>query len=148
MTCSGAYASAAEYDALMCANLDLTDADVLAEVNSYLALAASDVHVALAAVGACDCTLASWATAYLKKLNIIDAAVVHNCSCGRRLNDDQRDRWREWLERQYELIYSGKITVCSGDTGSDYPAIAWAEMSYTEWNAEQIANNEAMRDLP
>ena len=145
MSCDARYASAAEYDALMCAGLDLTDPDVVAEIESFLDIAASDVHVALAAVGACDCTLASWAAAYLKKLNIIDAAVIHRCPCGNRLSDDQRDRWREWLGTQFELIYTGQLTVCAGDTGANYPAFGTAEMNYTLWSEQQILDNEARR---
>ena len=145
MSCDARYASAAEYDALMCAGLDLTDPDVLAEIESVLDIAASDVHVALAAVGACDCSLASWATQYLKKLNIIDAAVIHNCPCGRRMSDAERESKALWLDKQFELIYTGQLTVCAGDTGANYPAFGTAEMNYTPWSEQQIIDNEARR---
>lgn len=146
--CSGAFASAAEYDALMCTGIDLTDVTQVAEVNSYLAIAAADVHAALAAVGACDCTLASWATVYLKKLNIIDARVIHGCPCGNRLTDEQRRMWLEWLDRQFELIRTNKLVLCSGDTGSEYPAFATAEYSWTVWNEAQIIVNEELKSVP
>lgn len=134
MNCTARFASADEYEVLICAGLDTDDAGVVAEVNSYLDLAAADVHAALAAVGACDCTLASWAAPYLKKLNIIDAAVIHNCPCGNRISDEQRRTWTEWLDRQYELIRTGKIALCAGDTSADFPAFATAEHSWTTWN--------------
>jgi uracil-DNA glycosylase len=146
MTCSGAFATAADYQNLLCAGIDLTDADEVAIINSALALAASDVHVALAAAGACECTYASWALTYLKKLNVIDAAVLQNCPCGTRLTDERKQTLIEWLDRQFELIRTGKVTVCAGDTGADFPAFATAEFSWTEWNeAEIIVNNELRR---
>lgn len=149
MSCSGRYASATEYNQMMaCDSLDLSDADVLAKVEAALDMAASDIHAALAAVGACDCTLATWATAYLKKLNVLDAAVLYNCPCGRSsMSSEARERWQIWLEKQYELIRSGKLSVCAGDSGSEYPAFGVAEMTYTQWNTEQILTNEMLRDL-
>ena len=147
MTCSGRFAEAVDYEALLCAGLDLDDADVVAEINSYLELAASDVHAALAAVGACDCTLESWATQLLKKLNIIDAAVLQNCPCGNRISDDRKETLQLWLERQYELIRTGKIPLCAGDSGADFPAVGTAEMSWTGWNEARIVNNESRRSV-
>lgn len=148
MACSGAFASAAEYEALMCAGIDLTDAGEVATVNAFLAIAAADVHAAMASVGACDCTLASWAETYLKKLNIIDARVIHNCPCGNRITDDLRRTWLEWLDRQFELIRTGKLALCSGDTGSEYPAFATAEYTWTVWNEAQIIVNEELKGIP
>src|SRR5512146_1327171 len=55
-------------DAFKVANLDARQRST---IEHYLDIAASDIHSAMAASGACDCTLASWATAYLEKLNII-----------------------------------------------------------------------------
>lgn len=147
MSCSGRYASAAEYNQMMaCDSLDLDDANVLAQVEAALDMAASDIHAALAASGGCDCTLATWATAYLKKLNVLDAAVLNNCPCGRSaMSGEERERWQLWLDHQYELLYTGKLTVCAGDTGSEFPAFGVAEMTYTNWNTEQILTNKALR---
>jgi hypothetical protein len=145
MACSGAYASAAEYDEMMCSDMDLSDPDVVAKINLYLTIAASDVHSALASVGACSCTLASWATAYLKKLNIIDAAVLQNCPCGNKLSQEARQMWLEWLNNQYTLIREGKIELCSGYTGSEYPAIGSVEQSLTEWTTAEIIINANQR---
>ena len=74
MPCSGRFASVDDYNNLLCAAVDLNDPIAIADIERALDLAASDVHMALAAVGACDCTLASYALSYLKKLNVIDAA--------------------------------------------------------------------------
>jgi hypothetical protein len=141
MTCSGRYAQARDYEELLCTGIDLENAGEVATVNAYLDLAASDIHVALAAVGACDCTLEGWASEYLKKLNVIDAAVIQNCPCGNRIPDERKATLSEWLERQYELIRSGKTPLCQGDSGSDFPAFGTAEYSFTSWNAAQIAYN-------
>jgi len=141
MSCAGRYAQATDYDTIMCAGLNLGDADTVLLVNSYLDLAASDVHAALAAVGACDCQLETWAIEYLKKLNVIDAAVIHGCPCGNRISDERKQVLGEWLERQYELIRTGKTPLCAGDTGADYPAFGVIEHSYTVWTEAQIVAN-------
>lgn len=145
MGCSGAYAAAADYEALMCAGIDLADAGEVATVNLFLAIAASDIHAALAGIGACSCTLAGWASVYLKKLNIIDAAALQNCPCGNKLSDDRKQALLEWLDKQFELIRTSKIALCEGDTGADYPAFATVEFSWTEWNQADIIDNEASK---
>lgn len=145
MTCSGAYAQAADYEALLCAGLDLSDAGEVALVNSYLALAASDIHAAVGAVGACNCTLEPWAVELLKKLNVISAAIMQGCPCGNRLDDDRKRDLGEWLERQLELIREGKLPLCQGDTGSAYPAFGSVEHSWTVWGESDIAWNDARR---
>lgn len=148
MTCSARFADADDYDALLCAGIDLTDASEVAQVNLFLDIAASDIHAAMAAQGMCDCTLASWATVYLQKLNIIDAQVIHNCPCGNRLKDEQRDALRTWIDQQLELIRTGKLTLCVDDTGTEFPAFGVAQMSYTGWSQAEIIANEALKRLP
>lgn len=145
MACTGAYATAAEYDTMMCSDLDLTDPDLLAKINLYLSIAASDIHSAMASVGACSCTLASWATTYLKKLNIIDAAVIQNCPCGNTFSQEEKVMWIEWLNGQYTLIREGKIELCGSGTGSVYPAVGSVEQSLTEWTAAEIIVNANQR---
>lgn len=147
MSCTGRFADAADYDQLLGAGIDLNDFEEVSTVNGYLELAASDVHAALAAVGACDCTLETWATAYLKKLNVIDAAVLQNAPCGNRLSDERKAVLLDWIERQYELIRTGKINLCQGDTGADFPAFGVAEYTYTTWNQSQIIVNEQLKRL-
>ena len=145
MACTGRYASAVDYDTIMCAGADLTNPDVVARIEAYLDMAAADVHMALASIGACDCTLASWSTQYLKKLNVVDAAVIQQCSCG-SIPDDQRQMWQEWLEGQYTLIREGKIVLCEGETGSQYPAFANAEIAHTDWSAAEIITHRIERE--
>jgi hypothetical protein len=144
MPCTGRYAQAADYENLFCAGVDLGNAGEVNTVNTYLDLAASDIHVALAAAGACNCTLESWAAEYLKKLNIIDAAVIKGCPCG-RIDNERKQVLGEWLERQYELIRTGRVPLCAGDTGADFPAFGVAEFGYTVWNEAQIIDNARRR---
>jgi hypothetical protein len=131
----------------MCAGLDLGDADTVATIENALDLAASDVHAALAAVGACDCTIAGWAETYLKKLNIIDAAVIHNCPCGNTLSDEEKQVFLQWLETQFTNIRQGKTEVCEGETGAEFPAFGGIQYSFTEGNTKRLIRNELLKDL-
>ena len=90
-------------------------------IEMYLDMAAGNIHASLAAVNACDCTLASWATEYLKKINLLEAGTLAQCRCvGTNLTVEGRRLWLEWTDRQLELIRLGNIEVCEGETGSDW----------------------------
>ena len=126
----------------------LLGAAEVATIEWFLDIAASDVHVALAASGACNCTLAGWANEYLKKLNVIDAAIYHKCPCGNaKLTDNERQAFLRWISDQFSLLRTGKLEVCQGATGADFPAVGWAEQSLTDWNAAQIVWNAFLREL-
>jgi hypothetical protein len=115
-------------------------------IEHYLNIAASDIHAALAASGACDCTLASWATGYLEKLNIIDAAAYYQCPCGQpSMTDDQRRAYLEWASEQLTLIRTGQLELCHGATGADFPAVGWAEQGWTDFATAQIIMNTDLR---
>ena len=125
----------------------LIDALERAAIESYLNIAAADIHASRAASGGCNCTLASWAADYLAKLNIIDAAVIHNCTCGGvKMSDEARANWLQWVDAQLELIRLGKLELCEGETGSEFPAWGSIEQSLTEWNQAQIIVNTTMRN--
>lgn len=133
---------------------DFIDAYRVVELNSaekaaielYLDITASDIHAALAATASCDCTLASWAEAYLQKLNIIEAGVFHTCPCAEpSISDQDRATYLTWIDAQLELIRTGKIAVCQGETGSEYPAGGAIELGLTEWNSAQIVINRLRR---
>lgn len=116
-------------------------------ITMYLETAAGDVHAALAATGACDCVLASWAETYLQKLNIWDAAVRHNCPCGNPgLSDDQRSMWLDWVNGQMGLLREAKIEVCDGETGADFAYTGWAEQGVTEFARTRIIANDILRE--
>lgn len=117
-------------------------------IEHYLDIAASDIHVALAATGACDCTYASWAAGYLAKLNIIDAAAYYSCKCGQpRFDTNQRQIFLEWMSQQLTNLVDGTTDVCQGATGKDFPAMGWAEQSVTEFNAASIIWADILRNL-
>ena len=108
-------------------------------IENFLRIAASDINAALRATGACDCSLAADALVYLAKLNIIDAAIWHNCPCGRPdLSEEQRRSFLDWINRELDNLRTGAIDLCSGYTGREWPAIATAEMAWTDWRAAEI----------
>jgi hypothetical protein len=146
MPCSGRYASAADFATLWHCGGPLTAAEQAA-IEAALDLTVSDIHAVLAAQDACDCTYAGWATELLKKLNVVEAALLMNCTCGgARLNDTQRQMYMNWLNTQLELIRTGKLDVCNGHTGNEYPALGWAEIAWTDENAAQIIYNRTRRE--
>lgn len=146
MTCSGRAASVQDFVALFhcgsAASADEEDA-----IENALDLTVSDIHAVMAASGACDCTLAGWATVLLKKLNCVEAALLMNCSCGgAQLTDAQKQFYGNWLQTQLDLIRTGKMELCDGHTGSEYPALGWAEIAWTNENAAQIDANREDRN--
>lgn len=120
----------------------LIDAHTIATIAQVLEIAASDIHAVLGAVGACSCTWASWASKFLKKLNIIEAAAFYSCPCAKpSMTEEMRQNLLGWGERQLELLRTGKLEVCAGSTGADFPALDWAEQSVTDFAAAQIIDN-------
>lgn len=114
-----------------------------ATVEHYLDIAASDLHVAMAQTGMCDCTLASWASGYLEKLNIIDAASYYQCPCGQpTMSDELKARYMDWCSVQLEAIRKGELDLCHGATGADFPALGWAQQGWTNWATAEIIYNE------
>ena len=147
MNCSGAYATAAEYFAFFCGgDIDCFEPSEESMVNEFLEKAAGDIHAAVAAAGACDCTFAGWADNYLKKLNILDAAVLQGCPCSNPYDAAQKRLIAEDLRRNFDMIMSGDIELCEGYTSSSFPAFGTAEQSLTEWSTAAIIQNEMLRD--
>ena len=144
MACDGPFATPQDFADFWCLDCFGTDAENILETS--LAVTASNIHAALAAVNACDCTLASWAVQFLKKLNIIEAAAFHNCRCASpSLTDEMKRLYLEWSDKQQQLIREGKIDVCAGATGSDWPVVGWASQSLTERTAAAIIANDIRR---
>ncbi len=148
MGCTGPYATHTNYETFWCLGVNSMDAETAATVDAVLVLAAADIHAALAASGACDCDLAPWAAVYLQKLNVIDAAALFKCDCGPTLSDDERSTWLEWITNQLELLRTGKLEVCDGETGSETPVIGWAEQNVNEFTQAAIIANTMMRKTP
>jgi len=51
------------------------------------------------------------------------------------------------LNNQLDLIRTGKLELCAGATGSEYPAISYAEHGNTAWNSARIIYNDILRSL-
>ena len=112
-------------------------------IGHYLDIAASDLHAAMAQSGMCDCTLASWATGFLQKLNIIDAASYYQCPCGQpTMTDELKARYMDWCSVQLEAIRKGELDLCDGATGSEFPALGWAQQGWTNRATAEIIFNE------
>ena len=125
----------------------LIDAAERSTIEHYLNVSATDIHAALAAVGACDCALADWAADYLAKLNIVEAASYYQCTCGQpSMSEEARNGLLAWCTQQLTLLMTGRIDVCDGATGSDFPAIGWAEQSGTDFAAARIIYNRMLRE--
>jgi hypothetical protein len=142
--CIGRYATAAQYAAFAGIDLTVTNGP---SIDTFLELAAGDIHSALGAVGACDCSWSAWVPNYLAKLNIIEAMVLYNAPCGRvTLTPEDRSRLMIFVGGEIEKIYTGRTELCSGYTGSDYPAIDFAQMSFTEWSVNELIYNTELKN--
>ena len=124
----------------------ITGAEI-AKLDYMLDLSAASIHAARAATGGCDCTLASWASDYLAQLNVVSAAIMYACPCSEPIPDDRKQSMLDWLNNQLELIRTGKLELCAGATGSEYPAISYAEHGNTAWNSARIIYNDILRSL-
>ena len=137
MGCNSTYATAQQFATFWC--LDDICAEERETIQAFLDIAAYDIHAALASTGACDCNLASWAGGYLSKLNIIEAASLFNCKCANpRMSTERKQTFLDWATGQFEMLASGKLDVCDGATGSQYPVIGWASQSVTEFASAEI----------
>lgn len=137
MTCTGAYADVADFEAKFCKTINESER---AEICRNLQLAAGNIKGALAAQNACDCTFADWAIDFVKDLNVIIAAAFFKCNCT-NITIEDRGQYAEWATTQLALIRSGELELCSGETGTLYPVVGWAQYSFTERNAAQIIVN-------
>lgn len=108
-------------------------------IENALDMAAGDIYPFLASVGACDCTLASWALAFLQKLLLIETAAYYKCPCASpRFTETQRERLFEQMNDVMVQIRMGQLEVCAGHTGADFPAIGIAQMGVTDMAAARI----------
>lgn len=146
MSCDDKFATFQQYADFWC--IECTDSDHEETINHYLEITASDIHSALAATGACDCTLASWAAQYLAKLNIIEAAAFYQCEdpcAGPRLTDEMRQNYIQWVNEQLKMLITGDLDVCDGATGKSWPAITAAERAWNEFAAAGIVYNQGLK---
>lgn len=122
------------------------DQNTIGLIEDVLAIAAGDINAALAAQNMCACNKANWAAAFLKKLNIIEAAAFYKCPCAEpNLSDDMRQNLLTWAENQMTLLRTGKLDVCSGATGAEFPALDWADQGVDEFSQGKIIYNDRLR---
>ena len=141
------YASADEY-AMTLGGPDLPlSGDQQTMIEKMLDLAGAFMGAAIASAGASSCTMPDWAIGYLAQVNIAGAAVYHSDPCGRPpgLSDALRQSYKEWYDEALRQIRVGEIELCQGETGSDYPYLAWAEQGLTVWNEARIIINAEER---
>jgi hypothetical protein len=117
-----------------------------AEINRFLEITAADIHAALGAVGACDCTLASWAETLLIKFNVVEAGAMFYQPCGLNITADEKQVYLNWVNEQLAAIRTGQLELCAGHTGSDYPAVEWATPAVTEFTAAKIIADDMERN--
>lgn len=144
MTCEGAYANADDLGEYFC--IAVPEADV-GMVNATLRRAAGSIHAARAAQKGCDCTLAAWATDYLKQLNIWLAIAVYNCKCSNlKMTVEEKQMYLDAATADLELIRTGKLELCDGETAQEYPYLSWAERALTPDNVSDIIRNRLLRE--
>ena len=115
-------------------------------IQLYLDITAPDVYAAIASSGACDCSWTTWGTQLVKKLNIIEAGVFHACPCAQpKLTDEQKTAYMQFVNEQFQKLINGDIDICGG-TGSQFPALDWAEVGSTEFSAANIIVNDILRN--
>lgn len=125
------------------------DAFERATIDHYLQLTVSDIHAALAAQLMCDCALSAWGAELVKKLNIVDAASFYTCSCaGPKLTESERKAYRDWMGEQLSLIRTGKLDLCEGASGAEYPAFGSVKEGVTEFARAQIISDRIAKGSP
>lgn len=111
-------------------------------IEHYLDITAADIHSAMAAQGACDCTLSAWGAQLAIKLNIIDAASFYTCGCMNKLTAEERQQYRNWMDLRLEEIRTGKVDLCEGGGGgSEAPAFGSSKEGVTEFAVAQIISD-------
>jgi len=148
MGCSSSYVTAEEVAEFLCRGegYDADSEPSLAAIERYIHKAASRINVSLSSSAQCDCTFSAWAADFLQELNLIGAVLMIFCpDCSRRLTDEQKEFYNGWLGEQLALLRTGKLDLCSGATGVEYPSIGWAEMGHTPYNEALIIYKSKQR---
>jgi len=121
--------------------------DEIAMIDHFLDITANDIHAALHAQGMCDCTPAPWALNFLAKLNIIEAALFYNCPCQKpNITDAMRQALLAWATNELSNIRMGRIELCAGETGAEFPYTSYAEQGTTEAARANIIVNDILRN--
>jgi len=147
--CSSSYVTADELAEFWCRGEGYggSSEPTLDDINRYIQKSAARINLSLSVTGQCSCTFSAWASEFLQELNLIGAALLIHCpDCGNRFTKEEREFYSAWMGEQLELIRTGQLDLCDGATGVDYPALGWAEQSWTDFNAAHIVVNDVLRD--
>ena len=119
-------------------------------IETFLTLSAPTMGVALQASGMDACAKSAAGDAYLRQLNVIMAAIVSHCPCGRavKLSAEERNQWLVWLTERLSEIRTNAIELCQGETGSDFPAFGVVEQGWTPAVEARIIFNREQRNNP
>lgn len=108
-------------------------------------LSAAEINVALQASNQLACTKDDNTSEFLKLLNVIGAALMTEYDNARFWTDETKRRFQQWKDQNIELLRTGQLAVCAGETGLEYPAVATAEVAYTPEGAAKIIWNYELR---
>ena len=126
----------------------LIGANEVATIETFLRIAAGDINAMRASVNGCSCSVSSDLSGYLRKLNVIAAAVIHNCPCARpNISDQMRSELMAWVLSTLQDIRTSKLELCEGHTGADYPAFGIAQQAWTDWRSAEIIIDAMMRTI-
>ena len=120
----------------------------VATTEHFLRIAANDINMARMASGGCDCTLSTAGSEALRFLNVVTAVVWYNCPCGNpNIREPERfDAYNTYARDTLENLRTGKLEVCQGETGSEFPSVDHAEQSVTIWGPGRVIWNTERRN--
>lgn len=110
-------------------------------------MAASEVNMSLQASGQFTCNKSEEGNMFLKLLNIVGAMLLTEWDNARFLEQFDRTRYQDWKDSNLELLRTGHMELCEGETNVDYPAVATAEVGYTPEAMDEILRNYYLRNL-
>lgn len=143
MACDSRYADANDFSTFWQIEVDEIYED---QINRILEMTATNIHVARLASDACDCTLSDAAAAFLVFLNVLLAGILFQNPCGPRLSDEEKRIYMEMATENLNQIRDGRLELCEGETGSEFPSIDIAQQSVTEFAAGRIIANDILRN--
>jgi len=143
MSCTGSrYATAEEYTKMFCGDWPADDVVMLDRIERALDMSAGKIDGALVSVGACTCTLSVAGQRALANLNCLLAVVHYSCPCNSvDVTDDMRRLYAEEAQGMIDALLSGVLEVCEGETGSNFPSVAFPQVAWNDALAAEIYNN-------
>ena len=148
MSCTDTrYATAEDYTKMFCGDWPADNETMLDRIERALDMSAGKIDLALASVGACTCTLSVSGQRALAYLNCLLAVVTYTCPCNSvDVTDDMRRLYAEEAQGMIDALMSGELEVCEGETGSNFPAVAFPQIAWDDARAAEIYNNSLKRE--